>query len=641
MAGSMTGIVQRFQQLLLDTRQEQVAELDRLVEERMAAQILDEADECYGGWGEVRRAEDAELSFGGNALYRLAPLAQAWGNPASRYYQDAELARRLTLAWRLYHRFIYPGCPFPNNWWAWQVGIPECLGDILLVAGDAFPAEDRQSLVASLRHLVDHVWTFHPGANGMWAAMVYLRYGLASGDESYLERAAATVNRVCEITDYQGILPDYSYSFHGRGLNMGYGTLHFEYIGRFTFLMGDSPWRMCDRTLANAANLLLDFVQWTLVGNTIDPFILDRGISMNEEAFNASALINGALFLTTGPIPRREEARACCRRLIDEGLPPTNPVAEKIAAELLTQPQPPLYGMRYWPESEYFVARQPGWTASVRMASEKNKCYFGINNTNLKGWHISDGQLILRFSAEEYRHGVLPTMDWERLTGITCAKSFKIPEETHGHSWFAAGGTNKDGTLGCCGIDFMVRTLERNMLTARKSWFFLGDAIVALATGITCSGDDEVETIIRHAPLRCDARVEESEQDLAVEMLEGGGGAYILPEKPHIRIRTEIRTGRWSDLREGGEITPLLTRAYWTAVIPHGRRPDNDQYIIVYLPGKTAKHAAAWWAERPFEIIQQDNLSHRVRDNRTGAVLVVEQWVGARVEDRITDACRG
>ncbi|MHB9023499.1 MAG: polysaccharide lyase family 8 super-sandwich domain-containing protein [Armatimonadota bacterium] len=627
MSDAMFEVAQRFRTFFIDSRPSQIGELAEKVAGRLAAQRLDPG---YGGWGDP--AEEYEkLSWDGSPLSALVDLAVAWATPGSPYYHDAEVARRLELGWAFFHRAIYPDCPFPNNWWAWQIGIPEALNVTLLAAGEALSAESRQSMLASVRHLVDHVWDFHPGANAMWAAMVFLGYGLAAEDPAYLELAAATVDRAGELTNTQGILPDYSYSFHGRGLNMGYGSLHFNYIGRFTYLMGDSPWRMCDRTLGNAVNMLLEFVQWTIVGDGIDPFILDRGISVNDDASRATAIIDGALLLSAGPIPQREDVRACCRRLIDQGLPPENPVAAAIAAELPDASLPPLYGMRYWPEGEYFVARQPGWTASVKMASEKNKCYFGINGTNLKGWHISDGHLIFRFHGDEYRRGTMPTMDWERLTGITRADGFKLPEETHGQSWFAGGAANAEGTLGCCGIDFTLHNLDRTALNARKSWFFLGEAIVALATGITCTGDEAVETIIRHAQLP-DAVVEERDEELQTEILAGHDCAYILPGAPRIIVRTEVRSGRWSDLRMGAPESPLLTRAYWTALLPHGMKPENDRYIIVYLPGFTTEQAAAWWAEQPFEILQQDNLAHRVRDRRTGAILTVRQWVGAGVE---------
>ncbi|HOS42452.1 MAG TPA: polysaccharide lyase family 8 super-sandwich domain-containing protein [Armatimonadota bacterium] len=618
----------------LDARPDNVAALDARVADLLARQLLDPAHACCGGWGDVTSVESPPLSFGGETFAQVLALAQAWALPASRYHRDAEVARRLTLAWRFYHQFVYAGCPFPNNWWAWQIGIPELLNATLLVAADAFPAEERATLLAAIRHLVDHIWDFHPGANAMWAAMVFAGYGLVAGDARYLALAATTVDRACELTDTQGILQDYSYSFHGRGLNMGYGTLHFNYIGRFTYLMGDSPWRMRDRTLSNAVNLLLDFVRWTIVGGQMDPFIIDRGISGGEATMTGKTdeVLAGALLLSTGPIPRREEVLDCCRWLLAQRPEVQNPLAAEIAAALPPGAITPLLGMRYWPESEHFVCRQPGWTAAVKMASEKNKCYFGINKTNLKGWHISDGHLVLRLRGDEYLEGVIPTMDWERLTGITRADRYKAAEETHGHAWFAGGATNADGTLGCVGIDFMLRHLDRTMLTARKSWFFLGDAIVALATEIGCDGDDPVETIIRHMPLPADQDIIEGEQELRTEFLESADCAYILPGAPKILVRTERRAGCWSDLRAETPLTPLLTKPYWTALIPHGRKPNKQSYVIVYLPGMTAAQARAWRATDPFTILQQDDLAHRVRDNRTGAVLTIRQWVGGSVE---------
>ena len=170
------------------------------------------------------------------------------------------------------------------------------------------------------------------------------------------------------------------------------------------------------------------------------------------------------------------------------------------------------------------------------------------------------------------------------------------------------------------------------MLNARKSWFFHGDAIVALGTGITCSNDDEVETVIQQVKLAETPEIIENEENLKVEILAGPNCAYILPDKPRIRVRTERRAGRWSDLRDGVPLSPLIVKPYWLALIPHGCRPENERYLVVYLPGMNAEKAAAWWAQRPFEVIQQDSLAHRILDRRTGEIQVVQQWVGARIE---------
>jgi len=80
----------------------------------------------------------------------------------------------MNLAWRFYHGLVHRGCAFPNNWWAWQIGIPMHLGNSLLVAEDALEADVRDSMVDTLAYLVDNIRTTMTGANAMWG-----------GDESF------------------------------------------------------------------------------------------------------------------------------------------------------------------------------------------------------------------------------------------------------------------------------------------------------------------------------------------------------------------------------------------------------------------------------------------------------------------------
>jgi hypothetical protein len=345
----MNDIIGRFRGLLLDSRKDNINELERKIGRFLTAPEMPEPPPHENLWtvtGHVRT------------------LAEGWASPSSRYHRDPEIARHMNRLWEHAHRFIHPGCAFEGNWWGWQIGIPENLGDSLLLAADAFSPENRQSMIASLRYLVENVWDFHPGANALWAALVYVRFGLATGEENHLDLARTWVDRSCEISDWQGILKDYSYSFHGHGINLGYGALHFNYVGRFVYLMENSRWRMKEHTLGNVVNMLLEFAQWQIVGKTIDPFIIDRGISAKDDQASeiAANLIDGALLLSSGPIPRGDEVRQCCRKILDQGCLPRNPVAIELAARLQGSAVPPLYGMRYWPETEHFVARQPGWT---------------------------------------------------------------------------------------------------------------------------------------------------------------------------------------------------------------------------------------------------------------------------------------
>ncbi len=599
----------------------------------MAEQILDRDDERYGGWHDPYPDSSPLYSGGGTMFYSLETLASAWSSPASPWHHDPALAERFSLGWACTRRYVYPGCAFPGNWWFWQVGSPDLICRLLLAFPAMFSDDLREHATRTLQYLTDQIPLEHPGCNGMSAAITYFRCGVITNDPAYVELACRYADRASAISPHQGIRPDHSYSFHGCGVNLAYGEHHIVALAELAYGLCEAPWQMAEQTLHNAVNFLLDFVRWTIVGPCIDPFLIDRAVSESEGRQSATGIIEAALLLTEARVPRGLELRRACRWMIDQGNPPKRPLMCELAADLPTQTAPPLVGMRYWPDAEHAVMRHADWSVSIKMATEKNKLYFGINRTNLKGWHISDGHMVIRHRGDEYLNHVVPTMDWERLTGITRADTFKLPAETRGQSWYADGAVSDDGQVGCCGLLFTCIRLDRAALEAFKTWFFLGDAIVALGSSISCDDpQQEVQTIIRHMPLDdAAAPGAGSVQTVTDEILSGPDCSYILPDRPAVEVRIEQRSGCWRDVNATTDDQTTHHRWYWTALLSHGKQPRDQRYAIVYLPGKSEPEARAWWQQKPMEILRQDGDAHQIRDCRRNLTLTVRRWFGASV----------
>ena len=106
-----------------------------------------------------------------------------------------------------------------------------------------------------------------------------------------------------------------------------------------------------------------------------------------------------------------------------------------------------------------------------------------------------------------------------------------------------------------------------------------------------------------------------------------------------MRVYTEWRKGNYGEIGNAGDADKKFRRRFWTALIRHPRGPHkcwgdpktDGQYTVVYLPGMTLAAARAWWAKKPFEVLQKDVLAHRLYDCRRNETLVVQQWKGAFV----------
>ena len=623
--------------------------LDQKVAASMSQQIMDRQTSQYGSWPDAQDTTSLKLA---SCLTRLNNYAQAWGLPESRRYRDHILGEHLDAAARFYATRLRPEEPFPNNWWNWQVGMLYDMRNIFLFAADAFSADTHRQLLDSFGYLCSKIWDYHASANRMYTAFSLLGYGLASQDAATLEMAARWCAQSTEVVsdplrDPQGFRRDGSYQYHGPRINLGYGLTHVALLAQAAYLLSGTPWAIARESLERSLDLLLGLGQWAVVGKRIDPFILDRDIAEPGDAAakTVQRMLSTSLLLLDALPSRRDEVSDFCRRLLGIGVEPDIALAGTLTKTLEPGQPAPCLGGRYYPESEYAVVRRPDWGASVKMASWRTSAYAGINRLNRKGWHISDGHLILRTTGEEFDQSVLPTLDWERLSGITRADGFRLANETMGHSWFSAGAT--EGQLCCCGLDFCLRTPDEQLeIAARKNWFFLDDAIVATGSNIWTTAPVTMETIIRQVPLpeEWEDHVFE-ETTMSMDMLIGHDAVYLLPDRPCVKVWTEWREGTYAELGAGENAGQRFRRRYWLASITHRPgphrpwgHPDTDgQYCIVYLPGFSQAEAEAWRATSPFEILQQNGLAHRLYDARNDLTFTIQQWKGAFIKSgRVT-----
>ncbi|GGU43685.1 hypothetical protein GCM10010274_34520 [Streptomyces lavendofoliae] len=146
------------------------------------------------------------------------------------------------------------------------------------------------------------------------------------------------------------------------------------------------------------------------------------------------------------------------------------------------------------------VHRRPGWAASLSMASRRITYYENGNGEKLRAWHSGSGMLYWwggDLANGQYSDGFWPTVDPRRLPGTTASR--KALADGEGGVWGAArpdvrwvGGAT-DGTYAAVGQ--YLKGLSSTLL-AKKSWFFLDDAVVCLGAGIHGRDGTGVESVV-------------------------------------------------------------------------------------------------------------------------------------------------
>ena len=144
-------------------------------------------------------------------LAKVRTLAEGWAS-AGRYHGDEGVLNRATidLANALDH--YHADSPRPGAWYYWLIPIPDKLGAIGLLLGDALDPAVRARLEASLTHQLKLMRL--SGANAAWEARNHAYLALLQGDSQRLARAADRIFGTVRYSSDGGVREDFSYLFH-------------------------------------------------------------------------------------------------------------------------------------------------------------------------------------------------------------------------------------------------------------------------------------------------------------------------------------------------------------------------------------------------------------------------------------------
>ncbi|WP_221762270.1 polysaccharide lyase family 8 super-sandwich domain-containing protein [Nonomuraea sp. WAC 01424] len=261
-----------------------------------------------------------------------------------------------------------------------------------------------------------------------------------------------------------------------------------------------------------------------------------------------------------------------------------------------------------FPDMDRVVHRRPGWSYAIGMSSRRVAAYEAINGENPHGWYTGDGMTYLYTGDPgQFGHDFWPTVDPYRLPGTTVdtreRADLHMVARRPDNAW--AGGATLAGRYGAASMEVIGDGVPTR---ARKSWFCLDAAVVALGSGIRGSGGHTVETVLEN-------RATEAEPFLADGWahLEGTGG-YVFEGTP--LSLTERRTGRWHDINSGddtgGALEPV-SRRYVTIWYDHGIDPADAAYAYVLLPGASRERTRAFHRDRPVAVLANTPLVQAVR----------------------------
>jgi hyaluronate lyase len=558
---------------------------------------------------------------------RLRAIATAWATPGTAQHGDDAVAAKVIEALDLlYERHYNERLPETGNWWFWEIGTPAELSRACVLLGDRLdPARLAAYLGAIDRFCPDADrragWpdASESGASRADKAAIVAFRGVAGRRADKLALARDGLSDVRDggrhsvfgyVDSGDGFHRDGSFIQHAVVAYTGsYGLSLLIAVAETVALLHGSPWEISDP----GRQVVLDAVERSFAPFIHDGLLMDtvRGRAASRQAFPDSVAGHGAtgavlLLARSAPEPYRSRFRELAKGWIERGkalpyLEHASVAETRRAVEVLddktieaaTGPD----GHFVFPSMDRVVHRRPGWAVAISMSSQRTAAYEAINGENRHGWYTGDGMTYL-YTGDQGHYGrdFWPTVNPYRLPGITVDPREREDLDFRVHrppsAW--AGGVVLDGLYGVSAMELVGDGVS---LRARKSWFCLESAVVALGSGISSSDGRAIETVIENRATTAEPHLGDGWAHLP------GTGGYVFEGA---RTLVETRTGRWRDINTGDDTAgafEAVTRRYVTFWLDHGVDPLNARYAYVLLPNATRERTRSYRGARPARVL--------------------------------------
>jgi hyaluronate lyase len=591
---------------------------------------------------------------------RLKTLSLAYSTTGNNLYTNAALYTDLSgaLDW-LYSNIYNEGVTNQySNWWHWQIGVPLRLNDITVLLYDKLTGAQ----ITNYMNAIDH-FTSAPtsdGANLVWTATVVGVRGAIVRNSAKLTAASGSLSSVFpNVTSGDGFRADGSFVFHNYFAYTGsYGESLIQFIVPLVGMFSGSRWSVTDPNKANMFGWVYNSFQPTIYNGLAMDMVRGRAISRFDETSQfiggetIAAIIRMAQFASPADAAAyKSMAKYWMQADTAQNFVATTDLgtvalAESILADNSIPSRGELIGHYTFAQMDRVVHLRPGYAFGVSMFSSRIGNFESINRENLRGWYTGYGMTYIYNSDQtQFDDYFWPTVNPYQLPGTTVDTQFRadlVP--ANGYSSSGAGflGTNNwvgGATLNNWGAAGMQMNAWHTDLVAKKSWFMFNGEIICLGAGITCTSNQDVQTIVENRKLTGagtnDFIVNGVEEPVTLNWTgslagvswanlagntAGANIGYYFPQPATLKSSRTIGTGSWYAINpyEVGSPTNHLSRNYLTFWFDHGTNPVNSSYSYVLLPGKSATDTASYAASPQVSVIQNSGSIQAVSQGPLG-----------------------
>lgn len=532
---------------------------------------------------------------------RILSITKEYLNEESAYYKDEHLKTMIHQSLGYWFKYM----PQNKNWWYNEIGIPKTLGPVLVMLRDELSPQEYN---AGLK-VMNQSHFGMTGQNKVWLAGNMFYKALLTNDEALARQARDTIFSEIQISNKEGIKADFSFQQHGPQQQFGnYGLAFLTTMASWATIFTKTNFSLSANKITILRNLFDKGYNQLIWKGYFDINSLGRQFFKYVQEQKALAIAFAAYDL----MKVDSEHKRIYQQFVDRNF--------------MTENKPILTGITNFFTSDMMVYRSRNWYSSIKMSSKRVIGAEAGNNENLKGYYLGDGAYYISVSGKEY-DTIFPLWNWRNLPGVT---SFESTEPLKVLDWkgyrnvsdFTGGISN-----GLNGV--MSFILNRDSLTAKKSYFFINDQLVCLGTGITTSRTDPVVTTLNQTWLNGkvnylvkNSEILERDTELTNQQLTWvyhDDITYIPLENTRLNISNKVHKGSWHDIiAKYGDDT--LSAEIFTIKVTPEIKPSNSSYAYAILPNFKPEELTA--VELDFDIVKNDNQAQIIKSKDNQIVLM-------------------
>lgn len=572
----------------------------------------------------------------------------------------------------------YDGTTGTGNWWDCQIGSAQKFTDTLMIMGDYMGpelVEEYATIIGGYAQNPAIQWGGYTatGANRTDIGLSVLGTGILLENEERMELIDTTIPDVFKlVTSGDGLYADGSIIQHNIYAYSGsYGNELMKGIGRILEIISGTEWEIEDESINNVYETILNGYIPLMSDGRMMSMVSGRSVSRppsstSEFGAGSSTIANMMVIASFAPEEYSTIFKQNVKAWIEaesgsydffksardlEALQNADEIMndENIVAKN-TYTGTKVYSM------DRAVQVSDDYSVGISMYSNRTGNYelqtqgsgSDIKYENMQGWHQADGVMYLyNDDYDSYDAGYWATIDSKRLPGTTVSTSDLALGEGKGKKsdqpW-VGGASNSE--IGAVGMQLDKATTGTN-LTAKKSWFLLDGAIIALGSDINGTSDDSIQTVVDNRKIGTGSESKAVEKivingdvtdgDMITSDYNPGSWmnikgktnnssiGYYFPEATNITTLAETNTESFKSVNTLFVDNKDYTDEYFKILINHGSEVIGDTYAYVVLPGKSAKETEQFAKNNSIEILRNDETAQAIVD-KEAKILMMNVW---------------